>query len=166
MDRKQERASGLGGRVDRRLALGGLLGAAGLALAACGGVASAAATDQAGVQRVSLTVVGDLKLGSDGKLHDAFSPADFTVAAGRPVEVTVYNYDGGQHSVTAPDLKVDALIPAHKAKGDPSVTTFRFTPQKAGQYMWNCAKTCDGGNDQWAMTQMGYMMGTITVVKG
>jgi hypothetical protein len=157
----------MGSRIDRRMALGGLLGTAGLALAACsGGVSTAQASGKGDVQRVSTTVVGGLKLGSDGKLHDAFSPTDFTVAQNRPVELTVYNYDGGQHSLTAPDLKLDALVPAHKAKGDPSITTFAFTPTKAGKFMWNCDKTCDGGNDQWAMSQVGYMMGYITVTPG
>jgi hypothetical protein len=115
------------------------------------------------VQHVSLVVNPGEKLGSDGKLHDAFTPGDFTINANQPVELTIYNFDDGTHTLTSKDIGVDVKIDGSKKKGDPSVTTYKFTPTKTGTFQWNCLDKCDGENGQWAMAQDNYMMGKITV---
>ncbi|MDP4084763.1 MAG: hypothetical protein Q8934_09135 [Bacillota bacterium] len=117
------------------------------------------------VQYVSMVVNPGYKLGSDGKLHDAFANADITVKAGQPVELTVYNFDGGDHTVTSKDLGLNLNVVPSKTNGTPSVSTVQFTPTKTGKFMWNCADKCDGQNGQWAMAQSGYMMGNINVVQ-
>lgn len=156
-------AGTMGSRTARRSMLGGMLGSSALALAACGPLAAAGAPGASEAQKVSLTVVGSLKLGPDGKLHDAFSPADFTVTQGRPVDVTVYNYDDAPHSMTAPDLQLNPTIAPSATKGVPAVTTYRFTPTKAGKFPWSCDLPCDGDANGWAMANPGYMSGYITV---
>jgi plastocyanin len=99
--------------------------------------------------------------GSDGKWHDAYLPADFSVQAGQRVTVTVRNYDDMPHSFTAPGLGVNQIIP--KGAGtmkSPGHTTFTFTaPAKAGSYEWLCALPCD----PWAMAHDGFMRGRVTV---
>jgi heme/copper-type cytochrome/quinol oxidase subunit 2 len=117
------------------------------------------------VQYVSMVVNPGYKLGSDGKLHDAFTATDLTVKAGQPVELTVYNFDGGDHTVTNKDLGLNLNVTPSKTNGTPSVSTIQFTPTKTGKFVWNCADKCDGGNGQWAMAQPGYMMGTFNVVE-
>jgi plastocyanin len=103
------------------------------------------------------------RLGPDGKWHDAFLPANFTVHAGDRVTVTVYNYDSGQHSFTSSSLSATALINQMIPAGSPtapSKTTFTFTaPDQTGQYAWWCAVPCD----PWAMAHVGYMRGNVTV---
>lgn len=103
------------------------------------------------------------RLGPDGKWHDAFLPANFTVHAGDRVTVTVYNYDTGQHSFTSSSLSATALINQTIPAGSPtapSKTTFTFTaPDQTGQYAWWCAVPCD----PWAMAHVGYMRGNVTV---
>lgn len=103
------------------------------------------------------------RLGPDGKWHDAFLPANFTVHAGDRVKVTVYNYDTGQHSFTSSSLSATALINQTIPAGSPtapSKTTFTFTaPDQPGQYAWWCALPCD----PWAMAHVGYMRGNVTV---
>jgi plastocyanin len=99
------------------------------------------------------------KLGPDGKWHDAFLPATFTVHAGDKVTVSVKNYDGGAHSFTSPSLGLNAMIPAG-SMSHPHQTTFTFTaPKKPGRYAWWCAMPCD----PWAMSHVGYMRGYVTV---
>ena len=128
--------------------------------------ASVALTNVAGakttVQQVRLVVKTDsqhAKKGPDGKWHDAFLPADFTVKAGEKVDVTVVNYDTSPHSFSSSTLRVNELIKA--AKGSkPGTTTFSFTaPKKSGNYSWWCDMPCD----QWAMEHNGYMRGVVTV---
>jgi hypothetical protein len=153
-----------GARIGRRGMLGGMLGASALALAACGTVGTAGpAPTSSEAQQVSLTVVGGIKLAPDGKLHDAFSPADFTVTQNRPVQVTVYSYDDAPHSMTAPALNLNPTIAPSPTKGVPAVTTYRFTPTKAGKFLWSCDLPCDGDANGWAMANPGYMSGYITV---
>ena len=159
----------LGGRVGRRRALGGLAGlGAVLGLAACGGVAAAGGspTMSGGRQQVFLTIMGGVKLAPDGQLHDAVTPADFAVAAGRPVDVTVYNYDDAPHSFTSKELGTNPTLAGATQKGVPAVTTFSFVPAKAGKYRWQCDLPCDGDADGWAMANPGYMSGYVTVVAG
>lgn len=99
------------------------------------------------------------KKGPDGKWHDAYLPADFSVQTGQKVTVTVYNYDEGQHSFTSSSLGVDQTIAGGSAT-HPSKTTFTFTaPSEAGEYEWFCDFPCD----PWAMTHKGFMRGEVTV---
>jgi len=155
----------LRGPVGRRGMLGGMLGVSALALAACGtGATAGGAASSTGAQKVNMTVMGSVKLGPDGKMHDAFTPADFTVTQNQPVQVTVYSYDNAPHSVTAPDLQFNATIAPSAKQGVPAVTTFTFTPTKTGRFLWNCDLPCDGDANGWAMANPGYMSGYITVV--
>ena len=114
-------------------------------------------------QSVSLAVKADVehgRMGSDGKWHDAFLPADFTVHAGDKVTVTVTNYDSGPHSFTSPSLGVNETIPGGGSIAAPRTMTFTFTaPAKAGKYQWWCSVPCD----PWAMTHNGFMRGVVTV---
>ncbi|HET7054287.1 MAG TPA: cupredoxin domain-containing protein [Solirubrobacterales bacterium] len=99
------------------------------------------------------------KMGSDGNWHDAFLPGDFSVKPGATVKVTVYNYDEGEHTFTAPGLETNATIAAG-SESKPAVTTFTFhAPQKAGRYEWFCALPCD----PWAMSHDGFMRGYVSV---
>lgn len=117
-------------------------------------------------EAVRLAVKADTqhgRLGSDGKWHDAFLPADFTVRAGARVRVTVVNYDTMPHSFTSSSLGgsqlINQTIPAGSAT-TPSKTTFTFiAPRSPGRYSWWCAMPCD----PWAMSHDGYMRGYVTV---
>ncbi len=98
--------------------------------------------------------------GPDGKWHDAFSHADFSVKAGQTVTITVANYDDAAHSFNSPALGVNEVIPGGSDKG-PHTVTFTFkAPSKPGSYEWFCAMPCD----PWAMAHDGYMRGHVTVV--
>lgn len=114
-------------------------------------------------QHVSTVINAGYKLGSDGKLHDAYTPGNITVSAGSPVELTIYNFDDGSHTFTSNDLGVNIAVPGTKQKGTPSVTKGTFTPSKTGTFKWLCADPCDGQNGQWAMTHTNYMIGNVTV---
>ena len=76
------------------------------------------------------------------------------------MRVTVYNYDEGEHTFTAPGLGTNvAIAPGSKSK--PKVTIFTFhAPAKTGRYEWLCAIPCD----PWAMNHDGYMRGYVSVV--
>lgn len=129
------------------------------------------AAQQPQVDNVAMTVLPGTKLGSDGKLHDIFSPADLTIRKGVETQVTVYNYDDGSHDFVAKDLNLNVQVPGSKKKGDPSVTTFTIKTDKAGDYHWLCDVPCDGaGNPNkpgsakgWAMSNDGYMAGIVHV---
>ena len=54
--------------------------------------------------QVTMVIVPGIRLGPDKKMHDAFTPTDFSATVGQPVIVTVYNYDTAKHSFTAPAL--------------------------------------------------------------
>jgi plastocyanin len=118
-------------------------------------------------EAVKLTIKSDDehgKRGPDGKWHDAYLPANFTVHAGDKVTVTVDNYDEGSHTFTSSTLTtagvMNVMIPAGSEKS-PHTTTFTFTaPATAGKYLWWCAMPCD----PWAMSHIGYMRGYVTVV--
>lgn len=113
---------------------------------------------------MNLTITGSgVELGSDGKTHDAFLPGNFTFIKDKPVVLQVANYDEGPHTFTVPDLNVNFTIPGHKADNLASVTTFTFTPSKAGTFKWMCEYPCDGKANGWAMTQPGYMQGQVTI---
>lgn len=96
--------------------------------------------------------------GTDGQVQDNFSPAFFSVPAGKTVHVVVYNYDDAAHSFTAPALGVNVQVPAGGSK--PSVTRFSFTASGPGNFFWVCAIPCDN----YSMNTPGYMTGEIHVV--
>lgn len=119
-----------------------------------------------------MTIKPGSHLGSDGKLHDSFSPADLTIMQGVPTKVTVYNYDDGSHDIVSTGLNLNVQIPGSKKKGVPSVTTFTVTADKTGDFHWLCNIPCDGAgnpnkpgsNKGWAMSHDGYMAGNFHVV--
>ena len=100
---------------------------------------------------------------ADKKIHDSYSPANFTVQANIPVQATVENFDTGEHSFTDPTLNINKVFKAASKEGVPSVTIFTFTPKKAGQYGWRCIIPCDSESNGWAMNHNGYMMGNVIV---
>lgn len=121
---------------------------------------------------VTLVVQGDLTLGPDGKLHDTIVPCNFTVYAGQIVNLTVINYDNGQHSFTSTTLNVNFQFAVSQTNGVPAVSHFQFTPTQAGVYRWWCSDPCDTAAGGWAMTtgndgqpdQIGFMGGFVTVL--
>ncbi len=117
------------------------------------------------LQHIYLTIMPGSHLGPDGKMHDSYSPTDFTVVQGVPVQVTIYNYDGGPHSFTCPTFGLNVVIPGTSKNGVPNVKTFTFTPQNTGSFMWQCELQCDGGSGtDFSMWNDGYMVGTVKVV--
>lgn len=117
------------------------------------------------VQHVSMVVNPGYKLGSDGKRHDSYAAGDIIVKAGQPVELTVYNLAQSEHSLAAKDLGLNFVAKASQKAGVPAVSTFTFTPQKAGKFMWMCTIPCDVASKGWAMSNNNYMMGYFNVVK-
>jgi heme/copper-type cytochrome/quinol oxidase subunit 2 len=114
-------------------------------------------------ERVTMVVVPGVHLGPDKKMHDAFTPTDITAVAGQKIIVTVYNYDTGMHSFTAPALGLNVMIPGARQNGVPAVKTFSFTVKKAGSYKWLCVMPCDDLAKGWAMRHENYMAGFVTV---
>ncbi len=116
-------------------------------------------------QYIDLTIKDGLKYAAaDGKLHDSYSPADFTVQEGIPVVLTVTNFDTGEHSLFSPGLGISQVWKGASKEGVPTVSTYTFTPTKTGSFTWQCTISCDGGMQSYSMTHQGYMMGTINVV--
>jgi plastocyanin len=115
------------------------------------------------VQHISMVINPDYKLGSDGKMHDAYTPGDFTVKAGQPVQLTIVNYGKNSHHFVSIDLGIDVPEKGRKSTGDPSIFTVTFTPKKAGNYQWNCVEPCDVRNGNFAMSHGNYMTGSIEV---
>jgi hypothetical protein len=121
---------------------------------------------------ITLLVQSDLTLGPDGKLHDTIVPCNFTVYANQLVNLTVINYDNGEHSFTSPTLNVNFLILGSQTNGVPAISHFQFTEPTAGVYRWYCTIACDTDSGGWAMTtgsdgqpdQIGYMGGFVTVL--
>jgi plastocyanin len=97
--------------------------------------------------------------GPEGQWHDAFLPASFSVSAGQRVDVTVYNYDEGEHSFTSPAMGLNVTFEGG-GESSPHRSTFSFVaPRKVGRYEWFCAYPCD----PWSMAHIGYMRGYVTV---
>ncbi len=123
---------------------------------------------------ITLVVQSNVKLGPDGLLHDAFTPCNFTVYAGQEVDLTVINYDNGEHSFTSTSLGVNFVVPPSNETGVPTVSNFQFNETTAGVYRWWCVYPCDTDAGGWAMTtgsdgqpdQIGYMGGFVTVLQG
>ena len=123
---------------------------------------------------ITLVVQSDLKIGPDGQLHDAFTPCNFTVYAGQEVNLTIINYDNGDHSFTSTSLGVNFVVPPSNETGVPTVSNFQFNEATAGVYRWYCNYPCDTHSGGWDMTtgsdgqpdQIGYMGGFVTVLQG
>jgi plastocyanin len=149
----------------------GLLAA--LLAAGCGGQSSSGTepTNSQPEQVVTIRVLaGDAgKLGPDSKHHDTFDPADFSVKLGSPVKLVFLSEDPGTHSFTAGELGINVIVNGGKP-GQPTTTTYTFTPKKAGQFRWFCVIPCDDDAHGWAMTadtkgagKDGFMAGYVTV---
>jgi len=132
------------------------------AVAVAGSLAgSAVGARAATVDRVSLAIKSDAeraRKGPDGKWHDAYLPAAFSISSGDKVVVTIRNYDAAPHTFTARKLHLNVVIKSGSAT-HPSVTTFAFRAPKTGTYTWQCLGNCD----PWAMHHLGFMKGRITV---
>jgi hypothetical protein len=121
---------------------------------------------------ITMVVQSDLTLGPDNMTHDTFVPCNFTVYADQVVNLTVVNYDNGEHSFTSPTLNVDFQIPGCQINGVPAVSHFQFTETQSGVYRWWCTVPCDTDSGGWAMTtgsdgqpdQIGFMGGFVTVL--
>ena len=100
-----------------------------------------------------LSVSPDIKPGPDGKLHDAYSVTNFAVRAGQPVKLVIDNTDNASHSITSPAAGVNIVV-------RPGTHTYTLLVHRSGVFQWYCNYPCDPS----AMTQGGYMRGTITSV--
>jgi plastocyanin len=124
---------------------------------------TAAAARAAAMPSVTILVKSDdqhAKKGPDGKWHDAFLPANPVLKAGVRTRITLVNYDGSAHSMVAPGIGLNVVVPA--AKGStPGQISFTIRIAKPGNYDWWCTSPCD----PWAMTHDGYMRGHFTVGK-
>ncbi|MCL6444622.1 MAG: cupredoxin domain-containing protein [Alicyclobacillus sp.] len=116
------------------------------------------------VEVISVAVHPSSKLGPDKIMHDAFSKTNFAMTKGVPVEFIIKNYDTGEHSITSAKLGLNVIVKG-ATKAGPSTTTYKFTPEKAGTFHWQCVIPCDGQAKGWAMMHNGYMAGTIVVKK-
>jgi plastocyanin len=111
----------------------------------------------------TMVIAPGMHLGPDKKMHDSFTPTGISAQAGQKIILTVYNYDTGPHSITAPALKLNLVIPGAKTTGIPNVVTFSFTVKAPGTYHWFCALPCDDDAKGWAMVHNDYMAGLITI---
>lgn len=91
--------------------------------------------------------------GADGKAHDLTIPSNFIAKADVPVRMSVTNYDETPHTITAPDLHLNAQIKPGNEAGEK--TSFTFTPAKKGVFRWYCALPCGDAGSSWEM-QPGY----------
>lgn len=112
---------------------------------------------------LDLKIYPDSKLGPDGINHDAYVPADFTLKEGVPVVLTIYNSDNAYHSFTSPSLGVNIQAAPASSNGSPGITRITFTPTLTGDFTWFCNDPCDQQANGWAMSNDGYMLGTIRV---
>ena len=138
-----------------------LLASVGLAVAAVGVGSALAGKSAVKTQHVTIVIKSDTehgKKGPDGKWHDAFLPASFSVQRGAKVTVTVLNYDDSMHTFDVPGMHVNQMIMGGSAS-KPHKTTFTFTAAKAGKFLWHCDPKCD----PWAMHHVGFMRGYVTV---
>ena len=108
-------------------------------------------------------------MGPDALRHDTYSPSSITTTLGTTVKVTILNYDDMAHSFTAPDLGLNVIVQPAK-DGQPTATTFTFTPTRTGKFRFFCAIPCDSDANGWAMKpdsggpgQEGFMAGYVIV---
>lgn len=78
----------------------------------------------------------------------SFTPSELRVRAGEPVEIRLRS-DDTNHGFRILDTEVNVLIPK-RGKG---VRTIRFTPPRAGRYVFECSKLCGAGHS--------FMRGTL-----
>ena len=85
-----------------------------------------------------------------GKAGDEVGPvANFAIAPGVPVRVTVTNFTHELHTFTVPGLHVSAAI--LPARGQtPRKTTFTFIAYEGGMFAWHCV-VCVGQHHRHAM---------------
>jgi hypothetical protein len=115
-------------------------------------------------------------LGPDKKHHDTFVPSNMVVRQGVPVTLRFISYDDALHTMIAPELGVNVVIaPATHTESEDGgtsrpyrVTSYTFTPERAGQFRWHCNILCD----PWAMNagydgpgRDSFMAGYIVVLK-
>jgi hypothetical protein len=142
--------------------------------AAAYAVISASASPNSTTVYETMIIVGHTlgQKGGDGLTHDTTYGANFSVAKGSRVTVTVYNFDEGPHTITSKPLGLTVKIPGatNEEKGIPSKTIFHFTAKKVGKFRWYCSIPCDKGQGYWAMAvtkkgigRNGYMAGYISV---
>ena len=176
-----DRTSAVIGRAIRTLALAGIVaGAAGIT---AGALAARQAGRRAETQQIMLYVLPGAMgfAGPDGRHHDTIAPSDFVLHRGVPVTFTIVNYDDGLHTIDAPSLGLDITVAAGGPAGrtgdeseteaiTPATTTVTFTPQKQGDFRWQCDVMCDGPG-HWAMSDEydgtgrdGFMAGWIKVL--
>lgn len=121
-----------------------------------GAVASKpAVSPSAATKVVALKIVGSVKKGPDGKMHDAFTVTNFNVKAGQAETLKIDNTDDVPHSISSPTAGVNIIA-------QPGVHTYTLLVNKAGKYLWYCMLPCDGDANGWAMQHPGYMSGYIT----
>lgn len=140
------------------------LAVASMGVTACGGASQAAApvaapaaastpgdTSSYGTHAITLNVIPHAitMSGVDAAMHDAVLPSSWVVKQGETFTVTAINYDGGPHTITAPDLNLIFVIAAGKEdpttkKVTPVTSTTTFVATKAGVFHWYCNVPCDG----------------------
>ena len=104
---------------------------------------------------ISLTVIPGIKLGPDGKKHDAFTQTEYAVKVGQKLDLKIDNTDDVEHSITSPEIGVNVIV-------KPGVHTYEITVKEKGRYSWFCVIPCDSEANGWAMQHAGYMSGYIT----
>ena len=160
--------------IIRMLPLAGAAGIAGaFVITGCGAPATAeSAKVYAPVTlNYKVTAPEDGLVGSDGNKHDTFYFLnEQPVHVGQLVTISITNYDDMPHSFTSPELGINLQIPGAPSDSQPSITTYTFTPSKAGTFRWFCAIPCDSDTNGWAMKtsakgpdQDNFMAGYITV---
>ena len=78
----------------------------------------------------------------------SFTPSEFRVKAGAPVEIRLRS-DDTDHGFRIVGTDVNVTIPK-RGKG---VATVTFTPPQAGRYVFECSKLCGAGHS--------FMRGTL-----
>lgn len=104
---------------------------------------------------VDVKIIGSVKKGPDGKMHDAFTITNFNVKVGQAETLKIDNTDDVPHSISSPTAGVSIIA-------QPGVHTYTLLVNKAGKFLWYCMLPCDGDANGWAMQHPGYMSGYIT----
>jgi plastocyanin len=104
---------------------------------------------------ISLKVVPGVKVGPDGKKHDAFTKTEYAVKVGQKLDLKIDNTDDVEHSITSPEIGVNIIV-------KPGVHTYELVVKEKGRFSWFCVIPCDSETNGWAMQHAGYMAGYIT----